>query len=95
MHGGWIYILTNKPFGPLYIGVTNDLARRMAEHRLRAGSVFTARYGLSRLIYAERFDDIRAAIQREKAIKHWPRAWKLNVIVAFNPTWEDLSATFL
>ncbi len=90
MKGGWVYILTNKPFGPLYVGVTNDLPRRMGEHRARVGTGFVATYGLTRLVYTEWHEDILSAIQREKNIKHWPRAWKLNVIVAANPTWEEL-----
>jgi putative endonuclease len=91
MKGGWVYIMTNRPFGTLYVGVTNDIARRAWEHRHGAGSAFTSRYRLFRLVYMERYDEIIAAIQREKNMKHWPRAWKLNLIVAQNPLWEDLS----
>ena len=93
MRGGWVYFMTNRIFGTLYTGVTNDIARRVWEHRRGQGSVFTARYRLNRLVYVERHDDIRAAIQREKTIKHWPRAWKLNLIEALNPEWNDLYET--
>jgi putative endonuclease len=92
MEGGWVYIMTNKPRGTLYIGVTSDLPRRAWE--LREGIVegFTKRLGLKRLVFAEQHDDIQTAIQREKTMKHWPRAWKINVIVAQNPDWDDLYA---
>jgi putative endonuclease len=70
--------------------VTNDIARRAWEHRQGAGSTFTSRYRLFRLVYMERHEEILAAIQREKNMKHWPRAWKLNLIAAQNPLWEDL-----
>ena len=90
MPGGWVYIMTNRPNGTLYIGVTNDLARRVCEHRDGAAPSFTRRYGLKRLVYCERHEDIRLAIQREKTLKHWPRAWKVRLIVSFNPDWNDL-----
>ena len=93
MAGGWVYILTNRPNGILYVGVTNDLVRRVFEHRSGFGGGFTKRYGLKRLVYFERFDDIRHAIQREHNIKHWSRAWKVRTIVAANPDWEDLYPT--
>lgn len=80
------------PNGTLYVGVTSNLARRIWEHREGLADGFTKRYGLKRLVYAERHDDIRAAIQREKNLKHWPRAWKAGLILADNPPWEDLYA---
>ena len=86
----WVYIMTNRPNGTLYIGVTGDLARRVWEHREGIVEGFTKRYGLKRLVYAERYDDIRLAIQREKNLKHWPRAWKVRLILAENPNWDDL-----
>jgi putative endonuclease len=89
VQGGWVYIVTNRPNGTLYVGVTNDIARRAYEHRTSA-SGFTARYELSRLVYAERHDEITAAIQRETNIKKWPRAWKVRLIHQTNPTWRDL-----
>jgi putative endonuclease len=91
MKGGWVYILTNRPFGPLYTGVTADLSRRMDQHRTRTGSAFAAKYGLTRLVWCEHHPDIATAIQREKSIKRWPRMWKLNVIVDLNPEWNDLT----
>jgi len=90
MRGGWVYIIMNRPFGSLYVGVTSNLARRAWEHRDGANAGFTQRYGLTRLVFAEWHDEIIRAIQREKNMKHWPRAWKLNVIVAQNPTWDDM-----
>jgi putative endonuclease len=90
MRGGWVYILTNRPFGVLYVGVTSHLARRAWEHREGVVESFASRYNLRRLVFAERHDDIVSAIQREKNIKHWPRAWKLNIITEQNPMWEDL-----
>ncbi|MBV9637211.1 MAG: GIY-YIG nuclease family protein, partial [Methylobacteriaceae bacterium] len=77
MRGGWVYIMTNRPNGTLYIGVTSDIARRAYEHREGLIEGFTKRYGLKRLVYMEAYADIRDAIQREKSLKHWPRAWKV------------------
>jgi len=94
MRGGWVYIMTNRPNGVLYIGVTNHLARRTWEHREGLVEGFTKRYGLKRLVYAEQHADIRAAIQREKNMKHWPRAWKIRLILVQNPEWEDLYSKF-
>ncbi len=91
--GGYIYMLTNRPNGILYVGVTNDLVRRVFEHRNGYIEGFTRRYGLKRLVYFERFESIRNAIQREHNIKHWPRAWKVRLIVAENPDWNDLFET--
>ncbi len=88
--GGWLYIMTNRPNGTLYVGLTADLARRVWEHREGIASQFTRRHGLQRLVYAERHDDIRAAIQREKTLKGWRRAWKVRLIVSRNPDWSDL-----
>ena len=90
MPGGWVYILTNRPNGTLYIGVTNDLARRMWEHRQGTGSAFARKYYLHRLVHAEPHDDIQTAIQRETSLKRWPRAWKLALIETHNPEWADL-----
>ena len=81
MRGGWVYIMTNRPNGTLYTGVTNDLSRRAYEHRTGLYQGFTKQYGLTRLVYLERYDDIRAAIQRERNMKHWPRAWKVRLIL--------------
>jgi len=90
MAGGFVYIMSNRRDGILYVGVTNDLMRRAYEHRSGLVKGITQRYGLKRLVYFEAFDDIRLAIQREKAMKHWPRAWKVRLINGFNQGWDDL-----
>jgi putative endonuclease len=90
MEGGWVYIETNRPNGTLYTGVTNDLARRIWEHREGVADGFTKRYRLKRLVFAESHPDMRIAIQRERNMKHWPRAWKVRLILAENPNWDDL-----
>ena len=91
MKGGWISIMTNRPNGTLYVGVTSNIARRIHEHRTGVGSKFTSRYGLTRLVYAEWHDDVLRAIQREKNMKDWSRAWKARLISRTNPDWRDLS----
>ena len=88
--GGWIYIFTNRPNGTLYIGVTSVLIRRVSQHRSGEIAGFTQRYGLKMLVYFERYDSIVAAITREKAMKEWPRAWKVRLIMRDNPEWRDL-----
>jgi putative endonuclease len=93
MPGGYVYILTNRPNGILYVGVTNDLVRRVFEHRSGFVDGFTKQYALKRLVYFERFDDIRDAIQREHNMKHWSRAWKVRKVVPMNPDWNDLFDT--
>ena len=95
MPGGYVYILTNRPNGTLYVGVTNNLVRRVFEHRSGFVDGFTKRHGLKCLVYFENFEDIRQAIQREHNIKHWPRAWKVRKIVAANPEWNDLYETIV
>ncbi len=90
MARAWIYIMTNQPNGILYTGVTNDIVRRAYEHREGLLPGFTKRYGLKRLVYAEPYDDISTAIQRERNMKHWPRKWKARLILAANPDWDDL-----
>jgi putative endonuclease len=90
MKGGWVYIMTNKPGGVLYIGVCADIATRVAQHRAGQGSSFCKRYNLRRLVYAEPYPTIDEAIRREKAMKEWHRAWKLKRIEEMNPSWDDL-----
>lgn len=90
MPAGWVYIMTNRVNGTLYVGVTANLPRRAWEHREGVVEGFTSRYGLTRLVYVEPHADIRDAIARERAMKHWPRARKVRLIVAGNPAWEDL-----
>ncbi len=93
--GGWVYIVTNRPNGIIYIGVTSDLVARITQHR--AGEIvgFTQKYGLKMLVYFERHDEILAAIAREKAMKAWQRAWKVRLIIRDNPGWDDLYPTIL
>jgi putative endonuclease len=95
MASGWVYFMTNRRNGILYVGVTSNLPRRAFEHREGLVDGFTKRYGLKKLVYYEQFDDIRIAIQREKTIKHWPRAWKVRLIHSMNPNWNDLYDTLI
>jgi putative endonuclease len=88
--GGTVYIMASKRNGTLYTGVTSDLSGRVWEHREGVLPGFTKRYGVKMLVWYEAFDDIRDAIQREKTIKKYPRAWKLNLIEGMNPEWGDL-----
>ncbi len=90
-----MYILASKRNGTLYIGVTNDLARRIYEHKEGKGSIFTNKYQIHRLVYAEEYSDIGQAIQREANLKHWPRSWKLELIEKLNPDWADLYETIV
>lgn len=93
--GGWVYILANKRNGTLYVGVTADIRRRAWQHREGLVDGFSKRYGLKRLVHAERHEDIRDAIHREKRIKHWSRKQKLVLIESGNPDWDDLYNTLL
>ncbi len=90
-----VYILASKRNGTLYIGVTNDIARRTWEHRDGATQSFTRKYSLNRLVYAEHRADIRQALQREKTMEHWSRAWKVDLIQSINPAWNDLYHTLI
>jgi putative endonuclease len=90
MQGAWLYILASKPRGTLYVGVTNSIAKRLSEHQ-KGLTEFTKRYDVKSLVYFERHATMPLAIQREKNIKHWSRAWKLTLIDGFNPQWRDLS----
>ena len=87
--------MTNKRDGTLYVGVTSNLMRRCYEHRNNLIDGFTKTYGLKALVYFEQYDDIRLALQREKNIKHWPRAWKVRLIHESNPNWNDLYPTII
>ena len=91
----WVYIMSNRKDGVLYIGVTADLSRRIVQHREGKGSAFCRRYGLTRLVYAEEHDSIEDAIAREKAMKAWKRAWKIELIEGVNPGWDDLFGVVL
>jgi putative endonuclease len=86
----WVYILASNVGGTLYIGVTNNLVRRVYEHRTQAAEGFTCKYEISRLVYYEQFSDIENAIQREKRLKRWNRRWKIDLIEKTNANWIDL-----
>ncbi|MDP2131470.1 MAG: GIY-YIG nuclease family protein [Hydrogenophaga sp.] len=88
--GGTVYIMTNKRYGVLYIGVTSDIAARATQHREGKGGGFTARFNCKRLVYVEQYPTIEEAIAREKAMKAWRRMWKIEAIEKQNPAWDDL-----
>ena len=88
--GAFVYIITNKPNGTLYIGVTNNLVRRIYEHKEKSVGGFSKRYNLDLLVFFEQHATMPLAIQREKNIKHWVRKWKIELIESQNPDWEDL-----
>ena len=90
MKPGCVYILTNKPNGVLYIGVTSNLAQRIEQHRTRAVPGFTKKYNCERLVWCEFFENIDDAVQFEVRMKKWNRAWKVARIVERNPEWRDL-----
>ncbi|MGQ9701419.1 MAG: GIY-YIG nuclease family protein [bacterium] len=86
----YVYILSNKKNGTLYTGVTNDLVRRVYEHKHNLIEGFTKKYHVHRLVYFENTENVEAAIHREKCIKKWKRAWKIELIEKSNPEWKDL-----
>ena len=90
MNQHYVYILTNKKHGTLYIGVTSDLAKRVWEHKNKVAQGFTQKYGLDKLVHYEVFDDPENAILREKRLKKWNRGWKIELIEKANPEWRDL-----
>jgi putative endonuclease len=87
-----VYILASRIGGTLYTGVTNDLVRRVYEHRGKFVRGFTKKYGVHRLVYFEQFSNVEAAIRREKRLKKWNRSWKIQLIEQANPNWDDLYA---
>ena len=87
----YVYLLASRPHGTLYCGVTNDLVRRVAEHRSGGADSFTRRYNVFRLVWYEAHSEIAEAILREKRIKRWRRAWKVELIEGENPVWYDLA----
>jgi putative endonuclease len=89
-----VYILASGKHGTLYVGVTSDLLARLYQHREGLIKGFTSRYGVTRLVHFERFDDMEFAIVREKRLKKWNRDWKLNLIETSNPGWVDLAEGF-
>ena len=95
MKNGYVYFLTNRPNGTLYVGVTSNLVQRVYQHRIGAADGFTKRYGIRRLVYFAVYDDMYTAIQREHNIKHWSRTWKVRLVLAENPEWKDLYETIV
>ena len=86
----YVYIMASDKNGTLYIGVTNSLWRRVCEHKGHILPGFTDKYNVTKLVYVERFSDVRDAIHQEKRLKKWPRNWKKDLIERYNPTWRDL-----
>ena len=91
----YVYILSSRKHGTLYIGVTNDLIRRVYQHQSKAVRGFTKRYGVDKLVYFEIFDDPLSAIAREKQLKKWRREWKIQLVENKNPEWIDISHTLI
>ncbi|MCB9211115.1 MAG: GIY-YIG nuclease family protein [Ignavibacteriales bacterium] len=90
----YVYIITNNK-KTLYIGVTNNLQRRIYEHKNQLIEGFSKKYNLNKLVYYEIYSEINDAIKREKQLKNWHREWKINLIESLNPNWDDLSEGFL
>ena len=88
-----VYLLASRRYGTLYVGVTNSLSRRVAEHKAGGGLSFTTKYKVHRLVWYEEYDRIDKAIAREKALKKWRRDWKIRLIEDMNPDWSDLYPT--
>ena len=86
----YVYILAHKPFGALYVGLTNDIYERTRQHKLRVGSKHASKYSITMLVYYEEFDDHHDAFLRERQIKKYRREWKINLIESMNPEWNDL-----
>ena len=86
----YVYLLSSRPFGTLYVGMTSDLGKRGWEHKVKAVPGFTAKYGVHGLVWYERHASLEAAFARERQIKKWKRAWKIQLIEANNPQWVDL-----
>lgn len=95
MNNYYVYILASSYNGTLYVGITNDLAKRVWQHKNGVAEGFTKKYKIHMLVYYEVANDILSAIQREKQIKAWKREWKLNTINQFNPEWKDLYTSIL
>lgn len=87
----YVYILANRRYGVLYVGMTNNLARRIFEHQNRLVPGFTANYGVCRLVYVEEHTTALQARARERSLKRWHRTWKLKLVDQFNPEWRDLA----
>lgn len=87
----YVYIMTNKPYGTLYIGFTSDLTRRIIVHKKKSIKGFTSKYNLTMLVYFEEHESSFDAFQRERQIKKWKREWKIELIESLNPEWKDLA----
>jgi putative endonuclease len=92
MSGFYVYILASRYRGTMYVGVTNDLSRRMDEHKSGAVPGFTKRYKVNHLVYCEQYESIAEARGREHVLKRWRRDWKFELIEAQNPDWHDLTS---
>ena len=92
---GYVYILSNKKEGTLYVGVTSDLIKRVYEHKNKVVPGFSKLYNLDKLVYYEILDNIEEAIKREKQLKNWHREWKINLIKETNIEWNDLYQSIL
>jgi len=90
-----VYIMTNQANKVLYIGVTNNLPRRVNEHKNKLIKGFTEKYNVNKLVFFEQTEEVMSALKREKQLKNWHRQWKINLINSFNPNWEDLYSTLL
>ena len=91
----FLYIMADRPRGVLYVGLTSDLPKRIAQHKTGALGGFTSRYGLHRLVFVEEFAQVQDALAAEKRIKRWRRAWKIALIEKLNPEWRDLAENYL
>jgi putative endonuclease len=87
----YTYILTHQKNHIFYVGVTNNIERRMSEHKVATFGTHVGHYNIKKLVYVEEHSDIRIAIRREKTIKKWKKQWKINIITEMNPSWTDLS----
>ena len=92
-HNYYVYLLTTNDNSVFYTGVTNDLVRRVVEHKVHRNKGFTSKYNVSKLVYYELFFNIEDAIKREKQLKRYPRVWKCNLVMSKNPEWNDLSTS--
>ena len=95
MNSYYVYILASRRNGTLYIGVTNDLVRRVYDHKTRTIEGFTEKYGVHTLVYYEPYTDVYDALTREKRLKKWKRQWKIDLIETANPDWKDLYSQIL
>ncbi len=86
----YVYLLASRRYGALYLGVTNDLSRRVYEHKTKIIKGFTAKHSVDRLVWYEAYEQISEAIEREKSLKKWHRDWKIRLIEEMNPDWDDL-----